>query len=165
MIDSAGTTTIARLHFDLLQWARRRLPRATDAEDAVQETWLAHRKFEGRSSLRHYLFSVLRRRVADYYRRAERDLAAPMFESWSALERLPDTTTSAGTRLNRHKRLLRLREALGYVGEPYQTALRLEFEGLEPKAIARRLGVPAPTVRSRLIRGRRQLAKLLLEED
>lgn len=69
-IDSA----IVREHGPaLLSFARRIMHRREDAEDVVQETWMSalHSvpSFEGRSSLRSWLTKILRRRIADRFRR------------------------------------------------------------------------------------------------
>ena len=70
---SISADVIAQLTPNLLAAARRSVARQEDAEDLVQETWISalrtHSKFEGRSSLKTWLMSILRRRVADYYRR------------------------------------------------------------------------------------------------
>ncbi|SPE50872.1 putative RNA polymerase sigma factor [Verrucomicrobia bacterium] len=55
------------------------------AEDLVQETFLAALKaspdFAGRSSERAWLFGILRKKLADYFRRAGREIAVPDVES------------------------------------------------------------------------------------
>lgn len=65
--------TITALSPALLNFALRNVRRREDAEDLVQETWLSALRsvasFDGRSSLRTWLTSILRRRMADYYRR------------------------------------------------------------------------------------------------
>jgi RNA polymerase sigma-70 factor (ECF subfamily) len=61
----------------LVQYAYARLGALDSAEDAVQETflaaWRARGTFDGRSSLRTWLVGILRRKIADHYRRAGRD--------------------------------------------------------------------------------------------
>jgi RNA polymerase sigma-70 factor (ECF subfamily) len=57
----------------LFTFALRVVRRREEAEDLVQETWFSALRtaptFEGRSSLRTWLTSILRRRIADRYRR------------------------------------------------------------------------------------------------
>jgi RNA polymerase sigma factor (sigma-70 family) len=51
-----------------------------------------------------------------------------------------------------------LGDAVGNIAEPFRTTLRLRYyEGLEPTEIARRLGLPASTVRRRHQIGLRRL--------
>lgn len=65
--------TIAALSPRLLNFALRGVKRREDAEDLVQETWISALRsagtFDGRSSLHTWLTSILRRRMADFYRR------------------------------------------------------------------------------------------------
>lgn len=72
------TQTIEELSPALFNFALRTVGRREDAEDLVQETWFSALKtastFEGRSSLRSWLTSILRRRIADRYRRERRTL-------------------------------------------------------------------------------------------
>ncbi len=56
----------------LLAFAKLKMPRGGEAEDVVQETFLSFvksvAKFKGQSSLETYLFTILRRRIVDFYR-------------------------------------------------------------------------------------------------
>lgn len=64
---------IAELSPALFNFALRAVGRPEDAEDLVQETWFSAlrtaQSFEGRSSLRTWLTSIMRRRMADRFRR------------------------------------------------------------------------------------------------
>ncbi len=68
---------VGRFQGRLLAFASARLRNRDDAEDAVQETFIALLKslsgFQGRSSLETYLFSILQRKIIDQYRRAGAD--------------------------------------------------------------------------------------------
>jgi len=61
----------------LLRFALSRVGRQEVAEDLVQETflaaWGARGSFDGRSSLSTWLGGILRRKIADYYRRVGRE--------------------------------------------------------------------------------------------
>jgi RNA polymerase sigma-70 factor, ECF subfamily len=74
--DLISSQTIATLSPTLLSFALRGVRRREDAEDLVQETWISALRsaptFDGRSSLRTWLTSILRRRMADLYRRERR---------------------------------------------------------------------------------------------
>src|SRR3954463_10777652 len=67
----------------LFRYARGRVARRELAEDLVQETFLAALqsldRFQNRSTTRTWLFSILRHKIVDHYRRSEpgRDVAEP----------------------------------------------------------------------------------------
>jgi RNA polymerase sigma-70 factor, ECF subfamily len=66
-------TTIQELSPGLFAFAYRAVRQREEAEDLVQDTWISALRtvpsFEGRSSLRTWLVSILRRRIADRFRR------------------------------------------------------------------------------------------------
>jgi RNA polymerase sigma factor (sigma-70 family) len=71
--DEAGwSQLVARYHGRLLAFARRQLRRPADAEDLVQEAFVAfltHRtRFDPTRSIETFLFTTLRRRIIDTYR-------------------------------------------------------------------------------------------------
>jgi len=79
---------IEELSPGLFAFAYRAVRQREEAEDLVHDTWISALRtapsFEGRSSLRTWLVSILRRRIADRFRRArpndpleEEKLAAP----------------------------------------------------------------------------------------
>lgn len=57
---------------DLFGYAYAKVSQKQAAEDLVQETFLsayrAYEKFEGKSSVKTWLFSILRNKIADHYR-------------------------------------------------------------------------------------------------
>ena len=71
--------TIRRLEPTLVGYARKRVGDADVARDLVQETWIAALRsvdtFAGRSSLRTWLVSILRRKIVDRYRRERPSVA------------------------------------------------------------------------------------------
>lgn len=76
------TQLIQELSPSLLNFALRKVARRADAEDLVQETWISALRtastFEGRSSMRAWVIGIMRRRIADHYRRDR--AAAPLDE-------------------------------------------------------------------------------------
>ena len=61
---------------------------------------------------------------------------------------------------------LKLLTAVRALPEPYSAVIHLYYyEGYSIKEIAKLLGVPAPTVGTRLARGRERLRRLLKEDD
>ena len=70
--EGAWSQLIDRFRGRLESFAGSRLPQRADAEDVVQETFIAFIKsldaFRQASSVESYLFSILRRKIADTYR-------------------------------------------------------------------------------------------------
>ncbi|HJL29541.1 MAG TPA: sigma-70 family RNA polymerase sigma factor, partial [Polyangiaceae bacterium LLY-WYZ-15_(1-7)] len=82
--------TIRELEPSLLRYARQRVGKDELARDLVQETWVAAMKgissFAGRSSLKTWLVSILRRKIVDMHRRSRPQVSfeehhTPPFES------------------------------------------------------------------------------------
>jgi len=121
-------------------------------EDVVQETFLAAWLQGQVQNLPGFLRRVghnlaLRHRRHECRRRRREQTAARD-------EALPAT----GQMLDRLKAHRQLTAAVSELQEPYRTTILLRyFEGLAPKEIAARQGVPASTVRTRLERGLAQL--------
>lgn len=71
-----NSNTIQELSPSLFAFAYRAVRQREEAEDLVQDTWISALRtvpsFEGRSSLRTWLVSILRRRIADRFRRERR---------------------------------------------------------------------------------------------
>ncbi|MHC4877732.1 MAG: RNA polymerase sigma factor [Planctomycetota bacterium] len=65
---------VAEYHGRLLAFAKAQVGQESDAEDAVQDTFVGMLKsldrFRGDASLETWLFQILRRRIADQYRRS-----------------------------------------------------------------------------------------------
>ena len=128
------------------------------ADDVVQETWLAALRHppDPERPLRPWLSQVVRRIAGEWVRREsgrrrreERGARGGELPSTAALLERVDL-----------QRLLA--EALQGLAEPHRTTVLLRyFEDLSSAEIARRLDVPAATVRSRLKRGLDELRGVL----
>ena len=129
------------------------LPLAADREDAVQEC--LKKAWEKRGSLRDerylqtWVIRILINECHNIQRRAKREAPA---------EALPDRPAPEGADRGLHDALLHL-----------ETKLRLPIvlhymEGYSVAEIARMLRLPAGTVKSRMLRGRKALKDMLTEE-
>ena len=129
--------------------ARGALGRDDRVDDVVAETlWAAAGRGPRDGSLRAWLAAVVRRRSADIRRRdarvARRELAAAR----------PEATPSTADLVVREEVRRRLVDALLALDPIHRDALVLRYhDDLPPRDVARRLGVPLDTARSRLRRG------------
>lgn len=144
MASFASNETISRIvetySSMLLRLACTRLDDPADAEDVVQEVFLklltACPAFRDSEHEKAWLIRTTLHRASDLRRSA-----APVYGSnlLSAVRALP---------------------------EPYSAVIHLYYyEGYSIKEIAKLLGVPGPTVGTRLARGRERLRQLLKEDD
>ncbi len=140
----------------------------SEAQDLVQETYLrafrfAHR-FQPGTHLKAWLFQILRNTFLTFYHLREREPArpedgmpegsAPMFHN------APDPgATSLEARAD-------LGRVLTELPEEFRTALLLvEAEGLPLQDVARIMGCPVGTVKSRVFRAKERLRALLKDYE
>jgi RNA polymerase sigma-70 factor (ECF subfamily) len=154
---------IYREHADFVwRCLRRQEVPAQDAGDAVQEVFLTvHRSlkdFEGRSSLRTWLFTICRSVARDRRQRAHNrhELAVADAARRDEVDRLAD----AGARLEHNDRLAQLEVILaGMPAELRDVFVLFEIEDLTGEEIAGALGIPPGTAYSRL-----QLARKMFRQ-
>jgi RNA polymerase sigma-70 factor (ECF subfamily) len=149
--------SIAACRAELLARARAVMA-ASDAEDLVQDTLaraLSHSEsFEPGSKLGSWLRRIMSNLIIDSWRRKQPlscdvdDHPAPEPESPSAWRELTDDD---------------LRAAVEALPPSFREVWDLYREGASYAVIGERLGIPRPTVGTRLLRARVQLRKLLLE--
>jgi RNA polymerase sigma-70 factor (ECF subfamily) len=148
-----------------------------DREEAIelaQEVFIqAHRslgQFRGEARFGSWLLAITvnqcRNRLKLWQRRARSkhdSLSEPIGEEGSSLRReLPDPAPSAIETLEGRQLEDLVRSELQQVDEEYRTVLVLrEVQGVAYEEIARMLGVPIGTVKSRLHRGRTELRDLI----
>ncbi|MCA9319109.1 MAG: sigma-70 family RNA polymerase sigma factor, partial [Planctomycetes bacterium] len=147
-------------HADFLRAiARDLVSDASRAEDLVQETWLAALEGApaGSPGLRGWL-AVVARRLAWRMERGEnrrrlRERRSARFDS------APDPLEDLAAR---EAAMHQITRGLSSLDTPYREVLILRyFEALEPREIAKRLGIPAATVRTRLHRGLEGLRRVM----
>jgi RNA polymerase sigma-70 factor (ECF subfamily) len=131
------------------------------ADDAVQETLLAamERRPRTTGSLRAWLAAVLRNVLRQEWRGRGRRARLEAQASPPGLER---PTVEIVEELALHRRLV---ECVQELDEPYRTVVVLRYlRGREVPDIARELGIPEKTVRSRLSRAVERLRRRLEPE-
>lgn len=129
-----------------------------DVEDICQEVWVtAHRKlpeFEGRSSIRTWLYGICLRTASDYrrsaYVRRERPTAEPSPDG------APLSTAEFGSRVEARQALQALLELLDE--EKRAVLVLYELEGFTMKEVAEIVETPLQTAYSRLYAAREALA-------
>lgn len=147
-----------REHAPRVWRALRRLGvREADVEDVAQEVFVVvHRKlpeFEGRSSLRTWIYGICVRTASDYRRRAHVRREQPT-------DRMPDERRSAPQlkELEREQARALLDDALATLDEAKRAVFVLyEIEELDMPQVAEALGCPLQTAYSRLYAARRRL--------
>jgi RNA polymerase sigma-70 factor (ECF subfamily) len=138
-------------HFDFVWRSARRLGTASlHVDDVVQEVFLVvHRRlaeFEGRSSLKTWLFGITRRIVRDHRRSARRKPAEP----FGAIEPA-DLGPSADVRISRDQEARLLHAMLDELDEDKREVFVLaELEQMSGPEIAEALDVNLNTVYARL---------------
>ena len=134
------------------------------AEDLAQEIFLKIFKalgtFDRRANFQTWLVSVSRNLCIDHYRsvRKERELVDRSIdaEDASPTSREPDPLDA----LERNDRRILLHRALAQLPETLRTAVLLrDIQEQTYRDIARQLGLPEGTVKSRINRGRHELAR------
>lgn len=145
--------SVYEAHFSFVWRMLRRLGvRARDVEDVVQSVFLVvHRRladFEGRSSLRTWLFGICMRVARDYRSSAYvRRVELSDDATRSAASDGPDALQVFET----HERARLVEQILDRMSEAQRIVFVLfEIEGLDGEEIAELLDVPLGTVRSRL---------------
>lgn len=131
---------------------------AEDAsQDALIKAWESLPSFRGDAPLRHWILRITHNVSISLLRKRREQVVAP-FD-------MPDRGTPQGAVEHQvHERMAidSFKEALGELDELSRSIIVLrEVEGLSYAEISDVLDLPMPTVRTRLLRGRRQLANSL----
>jgi len=155
----------------LLRFAGRRLRNPADAEDVVQEActraWLAFADLRDDALVLPWLYRILRSSLSDHFeKRARREQLAPTLALESAGDALHDQGASPLENLIALASTERIHELLRMLPEEFALAIELhDLEGFRYADIANLTGVPPGTVMSRIYRGRKLLAALILMNE
>jgi RNA polymerase sigma-70 factor (ECF subfamily) len=158
--DKVALEQLLRTQYDrILALAAKLLGDRRDAEDAAQEALIAVvrglRRFDGRSAFPTWVYRITTNVCLDELRRRKRrpPTVELVVEAGPGGGRLHDSTV-----VDR----MTVEDALARLSEEYRAAVVLrDVCDLEYAEIAEALEIPAGTVRSRIARGRAQLADLL----
>lgn len=157
--DQAAFAQLVAAHRDrLFTLAARELGSAADAEDVVQETllraWRALPGFRRDASLSTWLYRICLNAIHDHRSRSAR-------RSTTALDDVAEPADPRD-RIAEQELSRALQDALAEIDETYRTAVLLyDVLGRSYAEIAEVLAIPEGTVKSRIYRGRIELAKRL----
>jgi RNA polymerase sigma-70 factor, ECF subfamily len=152
-------STIQELSPGLFAFAYRAVRQREEAEDLVQDTWISALRtvpsFEGRSSLRTWLVSILRRRIADRYRR---ERASEELQE----ERFAIDGSAPEERLGDHEAATLATKAMAELTElERQAVLLCDVQDMDRDEASEKLGVTRGHLRVLLHRGRHKLEATL----
>ncbi|MEM6996540.1 MAG: sigma-70 family RNA polymerase sigma factor [Myxococcota bacterium] len=163
--DGSAATELLRRHFiAVYRFFTANLSasgRGADADDLTQRTFEAciKRRDAVAGDFRGYLFGVARNQLYDEWRRRKGG-AAVQSPSEAAIRDVRTSPSAAVARLDEQRLFIGIVETLP---DEYRSVVELYFWEDRPVAdIARQLGVPVGTVKSRLFRGRAMLRDGLL---
>jgi RNA polymerase sigma-70 factor, ECF subfamily len=171
--DPEAFASLVSLHQGMVvNLAGRLLGDVEEARDVAQEVFLqVHKRlssFEGRSSLKTWIYRIAvnqchnRRR---FWRRRRRDRETPLDERLVATPLVPGARPAAASPYEetlRMERARRVQAALLELRFEHRSVLVLrEIEGLSCEEVAKALGVPEGTIKSRLSRAREAMRRKL----
>ena len=163
--DQTAWETIVRVHRrKVFNIAYKFVGRHDQAEDLTQDVFLKLYRsldtFDRRANFQTWLISVSRNLCIDHYRslRKEREVVNREVDPADLTPPAPDS--SAHAVLEQRDRVQLLRQALDRLPPPLRTAVMMrDIQELSYQEIARRLVLPEGTVKSRINRGRAELAR------
>lgn len=155
----------------LLRFACRRVRNPADAEDMVQEActraWMAFTDLREDGLALPWLYRILRSSLSDFHeKQTRRDQLVPTLSLDSAGDIAANQAQGPLEELISSASTERILELLRILPEEFALAIELhDLEGLRYRDIAETTGVPIGTVMSRIHRGRKLLAALIVMND
>jgi RNA polymerase sigma-70 factor (ECF subfamily) len=161
--DYVATDALLRLHYDSVRAVCHRIVvNKADAEDATQHALISIVRalpgFDGRAKFSTWVYRIATNAALDEVRRIRRRPTPTDIDATFVLP-VADGTGAVEAQMD-------VAQALALLPEEYRTTLVLRHVAdLDYEEIAEIQGVPVGTVRSRLARGRTQLANILGNQD
>lgn len=160
---SAMASLYGALEQQLYHFIRSRLNDPFLSQDILQDVfldvWRGADRFEGRSSVRSWVYGIAWRKVVDVYR-ANKKLSFS-----DDLPEQEDESPSAFSQIGEEQEADSLRNCLGGLKDGYRTVIELAFyQDLGYREIAEVLGVPEGTVKTRVFHAK-QLLQHCLEQS
>ena len=161
--DSVATDALLRMHYDSVRAVCHRIVvNKADAEDATQHALISIVRalpgFDGRAKFSTWVYRIATNAALDEVRRIRRRPTPTDIDATFVLP-VADGTGAVEAQMD-------VAQALALLPEEYRTTMVLRHVAdLDYEEIAEIQGVPVGTVRSRLARGRTQLANILGNQD
>lgn len=155
----------------LLRFTCRRVRNAADAEDVLQEActraWVAFADLRDEALALPWLYRILRSALSDFHEKQDRrEQLAPTLRLESGLEVAGESEPGPLEQLIAFASTERLHELIRMLPEEFALAIELhDVDGLRYRDIAETTGVPIGTVMSRIYRGRKLLAALIVMNE
>lgn len=153
------TTIYKQFHSDLLGYVKSKVRSREDAEDILQNVFIKISSNVGKlaedAKLKNWIFTITRNAIIDYYRvnatkkkvAVQDEIDENVFESED-----PDPTKGLDQCMN---------SMIGLLPEEYRDIITdSEIMGVRQKDLADKYGMPYPSMRSRVQRGRERLKQL-----
>jgi RNA polymerase sigma-70 factor (ECF subfamily) len=158
-----------RHHEALRSFARRLLGETVGAEDLVQDVFVAlpraAQSFRGDSSLKTYLISIAVNHCRHHIRSSARKRAALSRASSEPPPCAPFSGSSPEREFERHELAQILSRALDRLSVEHRVTFVLcEVEQLKSREVAKIVGIPEGTVRTRLMFAKKKLRAMLEKE-
>jgi len=163
--DQRAWDEIVRLYWrKVFNVAYKFVGRQDEAEDLAQDIFLklfkSLKTFDRRANFSTWLISVSRNLCIDHYRSVRREHEVVTHDVDVVSLARPSALDSPQVALERRDRVALLRAALDKLAPSLRTAVMLrDIQELTYQEIAEKLGVPEGTVKSRINRGRTELAR------
>jgi RNA polymerase sigma-70 factor (ECF subfamily) len=161
---AAWETVVHRYWRKVFNIAYKFVGRHDQAEDLAQDVFLKLYKsldtFDRRANFQTWLISVSRNLCIDHYRSVRKERETINRDIDPSVLTPVSTDLAADVRIERRDRAAMLREALDKLAPTLRTAVMLrDIQELSYQEIAGRLRLPEGTVKSRINRGRTELAR------
>lgn len=154
--ESAMSEIYSRHAGPLTGFAKRCLAHEADADDIVHETmmevWRRPERYQGRSSLKSWMFAIARFKSYDRNRKSGRTVLTDQEDTRICEDALPSEALAASQDAER------VRSAMRLLSESHQRALHLSFfQDMTYKEIAVVEDCPVGTIKTRILHAKRKL--------
>ncbi len=149
----------------LRRYIHGRVSHEQDAEEILQDTLFAFleglRDFQGKSSIRTYLYSISQHKIIDYYRRKK--LKHLVFSQEPQLEMLVSPLVGPEAALDEALVKEKIHKVLASIAPVYRQVLVLKYlEHVPVEEIARKLSISFKSAESRLFRAWKNFVEIFL---
>lgn len=165
--DAAAWDALVRLHWRrVFNIAYKFVARYDDAEDLTQEIFVklfrSIATYDRRAKFETWLTNVTRNLCIDHYRRRRREAARITNDVDLDVLTIQELASRPDATLEQRDEVAMVRRALATLPATYREPVALrDVHELSYEEIARRLRLPEGTVKSRINRGRKELARQL----